>query len=223
MNMKNNIYENIHRIKEVMGLNEELIDLDAYDSNEDIIKSMKIVDTLPNGNVLINIKLDLFIPISKSQGLKHLLTITNEWDSSMRIVDSRDVFLINSDSTDKYLQQAWHVIRYTLTHEIFRKGLSVEELMHNIYTPYREHNKNRRDSVGHEAYKHTERENIKAHKRSIRKLERLIQSASLNNTNVQQPTNVEPDMSVDNAQEPVDNTPQKNNNLWTSTSSWASE
>ena len=204
-----------------MGLNEEPVDLDTYNSNEDIIKSMKIVERLPNGNVLINMKLSIFIPTVKSQGLKHTLTITNEWDSSMRIVSSKDLFLIDAEPDDKDIMMAWYVIRYKLTHETFRKGLSVEDLMHNLYAPYRSFNKDRRDSVEYEVFKHTERENIKAQKRSVRKLERLIQSPI--NTKVKQPTNVQPDVSVDNVQEPVDDTQQKNNSLWTSTSSWASE
>ena len=208
-----NLQENIQRIKQVMGLNEDVVDMNTYDSNEDIIKNISIKGKTPDGNVLINMEMSMFIPTTKSEGLKHTLKVITEWDDRMRIVDVKHISLTDAEPNNKKIVMVWHMIVFKLKSEIFKVGLTVEDVMHNIYAPYRQHISDKKNSDNFEVIKQSVNEVIKAQKRSVRKLERMLQSAF--GKDVQEPTNVEPE---------AEPTPEpKDKSIWTSSNSWASE
>lgn len=217
--MKKNLNEQISRIREMMNLNEDRVDLDTYDSNEDIIKNISIKEKTTGGNVLISMDMSMFIPTTKSEGLKHTLRVITEWDSSMRIVDLKRAFLTDAEPNNNDITISWHAILFSLKRQIFKAGLSVEDVMHNIYAPYRQHISDKRNSDNIRAIDQSVHEVILAHKRSVRKLEKMLNSAFASNVdNTQQ---AEPEVAPEVQDEPEKEI--KQNNMWTSTSSWASE
>lgn len=136
--MKKNINEQVSRIKQMMGLNEDRINLDDYKDDSSIIEDIKRVGTTDDGYPIISMKLNTFIPNADSlrEGNSVKIEIILEWEVEL-----------NKETRDSHgfrLRKVSSIITDVGLGEIFMKYLrekfanqpTPKKLVQNIYGPY---------------------------------------------------------------------------------------
>jgi hypothetical protein len=143
--MKKNLNEQISRMKNMMGLNEDQINMDEYNEEDDVIVNITRVGKSKNKNPILSFVIRAFIPsTSTNEGETTLITVVVEWEEHDKHVkwsrtgEKRKVFYvkklisINSDIqldnlTENYLR------------EIFKESSlnEIDNVLNKIYSPYR--------------------------------------------------------------------------------------
>lgn len=212
--MKENLIEEIVRIKKMMNLNEEPVDLSTYDSDEDIIRKMEVLEKLPNGNVLIDMELNVFVPDNSrdnNKGTKRVIRVVTEWDKRYEITDVKSAEFIGGD-VDKDFEGA---LIYNINHVFFKKHTNFQNIIRGIYSPYylQDKIKRMRDNTAV----------IFAIKKRISELNAMLDDAFNDGDFPVKQKQVKKDPVVNKPQlEPAQKAASepKNNGGWSSTNSW---
>lgn len=194
--------EQVSRIKQMMGINEEDINLDSYKEEIKIIKDIEHVGTSEEGNPIIAITVNSFIGKTGSpEGQKIEIKVTTEWEKRDKL--SRHPFMIKSIKdvvTNNENITGEDVLNNTYLRLIFMKYNNVNDVANGLYEPYLKLHSNDKEY----------REKI-YHNKNID--EKLIMNTLLGNEsqNVDDTPKEEP--TIDN----------NKTGMWSSTSSWSSE
>ena len=211
--MKNNITENINRIKQVMGLNEERVDLNTYKDESSIIEDVKLVSTTEDGNHVTSMKVNTFIPTpgSESEGDKVKIELILVWEpndstkfksyrNNKRISEYRMKSVVDIKSEVELDEQLMFTLR-----QILSGHPTPYDLVGRIYAPYTQ--------------KYTKPGDFDKIHDNFKKDKEELENVLSGHVSQQ----VEPE--VQNEPE-ITSEPEKEikkNDMWTSTSSWASE
>jgi hypothetical protein len=203
-NMKQNLNEQITRIKNMMGINEEDLNLDTYKEDSNIIKNVERVGVSEGGNPIIAITISSFIgERGNPEGQKIEIKITLEFEKrlgsfgrSFGIKSVKNIVTDHETITGKYI---FNDISFKY---IFLPHTSVDEMVRNIYKPYYKLHSNDKEY----------RDKIYTNMSSD---EKLIVDVLTGETPEETPM-IEPEVS----NEPPQEKPLKGNSGWSSTSSW---
>jgi hypothetical protein len=204
-NMKQNLNEQITRIKNMMGINEEDINLDTYKEDSNIIKNVERVGVSDEGNPIISITLNSFMGQERGnpEGQKVEIKITLEFEKRLgsfgRSFGIKSVKNIVTDHETITGKDLFNNISFKY---IFLPHTSVDEMVQNIYKPYFKLHSNDKEY----------RDKIYTNMSSD---EKLIVDVLTGETPKETPM-IEPEVS----NEPPQEKPSKGNGGWSSTSSW---
>jgi hypothetical protein len=210
--MKQNLNEQVSRIKKMMGLNEEDVNLNSYKEESNIIGNIERVGTSENGNPIIAITMNSFLPNkdSKSEGQKIEIKVTAEWEQYGRILKQTYVIKsVNNVSTNVESIDPNNIYKSSFLWFIFMKNNSVEDVVGGIYKPYLELHNNDKD------YKEKIYRNMNNDERRLKNV-LSGESSQQVEPEIQDTPIIEPEVS----NEPPQEKPLKSNSPWTSTSSW---
>lgn len=212
--MKKNINEQVSRIKQMMGLNEERVDLNDYKDESSIIEDIKLVSAAEDGSRITSMKINTFIPTPNSEveGNKVKIEFILKWEKynywSMekgRRVDEYKLKSIVEIKSDVELDEK---LNKTLV-ALFSGHPTPRDLVGRLYTPYSsKFSKNTTDFD--KIYNNV--------KKDREELERVLSGEVSQEAEpeMQDAPMVEPEVSSETPQEK----PSKGNNMWSSTSSW---
>jgi hypothetical protein len=208
--MKQNLNEQVSRIKKMMGLNEEDINLNDYKSESNIIENIERVGTSEEGNPIIAITMNSFLPkvIGNPKGQKFEVTVTAEWEQYGKILKSTYIIKsVNNVSTNVESIDANNLYKSSFLPFIFLKSNSVEDVIAGIYKPYMQLHNDDKD------YKEKIYRNMN---NDERRLKSVLSGEEL--------PNIEPTVDDTSKEEPpIDVKKTNNDSMWSSTNSWASE
>jgi hypothetical protein len=203
--MKKNINEQISRIKQMMGLNEEDVNLDTYKEDSNIIKNVERVGVSDEGNPIVAITLNSFMGQERGnpEGQKIEIKITLEFEKrpgsfgrSFSIKSVKNIVTDHETITGKY------IFNDILFKYIFFPHTYVDEMVRNIYKPYLKLHSNDKE------YSDKIYTNMSSD-------EKLIVDVLTGETPEETPM-IEPEVSNEPPQEKT----LKGNGGWSSTSSW---
>ena len=216
-NMKKNLNEQVSRIKQMMGINEEKVNLNNYKDESSIIEDIKRVGTTDDGYPITSMKLNTFVPNEDSarEGNSVKIEVILEWEiEHNRLTRNSHGFRLRKVSsiiTDVGLGDT--LMKYL--REKFSNQPTPKKLVENIYGPYMIDTTSKGiehfNKVFENAFKDTE----------------ILMSVLLGDESEQAEPEVQdaPNVSTEVPNEPemAPETEINKNNTWTSTSSWASE
>jgi hypothetical protein len=220
--MKKNLNEEVVRMKQIMGLNEEPVDLNTYNDETSIIEDIKRVGTTNDGNPITSMKLNTFIPNvgSENEGNKVKIEIIIGWEpngatkfksyrNGKRVYEYRVNYIVDIKSDVELDKELLNTIRI-----IFVNHPTPYDLVSKIYAPYRQ----KFDKVNfNKIYDNA--------KKDEQELEDVLSAEA--HQQVEPKVQDAPQKPIENKPPQIDNkpeTPKKGGNgMWTSTTSWASE
>lgn len=177
--MKKNLNEELSRIKNMMGLNEQgsgwfddedvtdstpegdKIDLDTYKEESPIIADVKRVGESDNGNSILSIDLNAFVgdANSRNTGTPATITVTVEF-SKDKYGNAKVRNVTDVQSTVKLDGMTIDYIK-----NLFRYGTMVYEVINRIYIPY--YLKFSDDKEYREKIRRNEKEDVKRIERAL--------------------------------------------------------
>ena len=203
--MKQNLTEQVTRIKQMMGINEEDVNLDSYKEDTKIIKNVEYVGTSEEGNPIIDITVNSFIgQHGNPEGQKIEIKVTTEWKKTKK--SFRHSFMINSIKnvvTNNENVKGSDILNNTHLSFIFMKFNTIDEVGKGLYEPYLKLHGNDKEY----------REKIYRNMSSDEKLIMDVLSSG-------ESQNVEPTVDDTQIEEPKINDIKPSNSPWSSTSSW---
>ena len=207
-NMKQNLNEQITRIKNMMGLNEEDLNLDTYKEDSNIIKNVERVGVSEEGNPIIAITLSSFIgEHGNPEGQKVEIKITLEFEKTRGIFGrSFSIKSVKNIVTDHETITGKYIFNDISFKYIFFPHTSVDEMVHNIYKPYYKLHSNDKE------YRNKIYHNISS---DVKLIMDVLMDETPDKTPEETPM-IEPEVS----NEPPQEKPLKDNGGWSSTSSW---
>lgn len=139
--MKKNLNEELTRIKQVMGLNEERIKLSDYNSEDDIIKDMYLVRRDKRyATIAFHINTIIFDQNDKTKtGVGEKVTFIAEvsFDGTGKIAFVHDVEV--DPSTTEDVKNNWTAISYHkdfIEKSVFDVGRDFNDVLERIYRPF---------------------------------------------------------------------------------------
>jgi hypothetical protein len=221
--MKQNLNEQMSRIKSMMGLNEEKIKLSDYNSEDDVIKDIYLVRKDKRyATIAFHINTIIFDRNDKTQsGVGEKVTFIAEvaFEATGRIAFVYDVDVDPSTSED--VKNDWIAISYYqdfIEKSVFSVGRDFNDALERIYNPFLSW-----ATTNNKPQDYIEKiiENRRKNKEKILSLLRDAKDEALSNLSKEPKVKDEPKMDVTPKEEPKKDTSK--GDMWTSTSSWASE
>ena len=207
--MKQNLTEQVTRIKHMMGINEEDINLNSYKEDSNIIKNVERVGTSDEGNPIVAVTINSFMGQERGnpEGQMVEIKITLEFEKrrgifgrSFSIKSVKNIVTDNETITGKY------IFSNIFFKYIFFPHTSVDEMVHNIYKPYYELHSNDKE------YRNKIYHNISS---DVKLIMDVLMDETPDKTPEETPM-IEPEVS----NEPPQENPSKGGGGWSSTSSW---
>jgi hypothetical protein len=224
--MKKNLNEQVTRIKQMMGINEDRVDLNTYNDETSIIEDIKRVGTTNDGNPITSMMLNTFIPNvgSETEGNKVKIEIIIEWKpndatkfksyrNGKRVYEYRVKSIVDIKSDVELDRELLNTIR-----RVFVNHPTPYDLVNRIYMPYHQKFGNVNfDSIYNNVKKDKEELEDVLSGEPHQQAEPEVQDAPEKETKKILARKFDEKPQVDVAPE------KETNKLWTSTSSWASE
>ena len=198
--MNKNINEQVSRIKQMMGLNEERVDLNDYKDESSIVEDIKRVGTTSDGAPITSMKLNAYVPTKKSQteGVKVKFEVILEWqvDTSTKYKNRYRLKKVSGIVADRGLNSDALMLHLGT---MLAGNPTPHDMMMEIYRPFLNQYRD------NEEY----REKILNNIDKDRDVLLGVLSGKMS-------PEAEPNMN----NEPPQEKPSKGNDMWTSTSSW---
>jgi len=230
--MKKNLNEELTRIKEVMGLNEKEIDLKNYKfvDDDDPIKEMRVINVEGEANrkvATVLIKTRVYVPNQEledkggphkgifggAKGRQMVFDFYTMFNRSDRVVKILKIEVEEGTDTTGFSENYLDYWKTTLGGVIFKEGVDAKSLMSRIYDGYLAMIEDEEINVKMGA--------LNSMKKNARRLENMIADAFMEHDRdnpLQHPQRVKEPEVKDEPKMDV-----SKGDMWTSTSSWASE